>query len=131
MVVIALVGCRSAPEEAGPRTVRVEDQTVPVARFTGALDALCQARIEVEDHPGEAERIYREDAQAELDLIVRALRPTSRLQAEELLAAKRKVEADFARPSSPVLLFLDLGALAEATTASLVRLAIPARPCAK
>lgn len=133
-LLVLAVGCGggstggASPGAAGPSTITVGTDRVPVAGLVGASAGLCQARDASTSNPAEARAAFYDRAHDAIHTVARALEPVDRAMAAQLLEAKEKVEAELdAKPPAPVR--DDLGRLADAYRAGLGRLAIAVPPC--
>jgi hypothetical protein len=114
---------------AVPAAVMMAGESVPVARLTGYLTAICTSAREAATDVDAARRTFNGRAHDGLHLIARGLETVDRTAAATLLQAKQKVEADLSKPPPAAQLVADLNHLADVTRSSLALFEVTADAC--
>jgi hypothetical protein len=121
----------AAPTTAStvPAAVMVAGESVPVARLTGYVAAICTSAQQAATDVDAARRTFNGRAHDGLHLIARGLETVDRSAAATLLQAKQKVEADLSKPPPAAQLVADLNQLADVTRSSLALFEVTADAC--
>jgi hypothetical protein len=122
-----LAACTSNGDE--DRHLDVSGEQVATSTLRGIVDGLCAAERQALEDREAARAAFFGRAHEPLHTLAKAVQPTDRRAAGELLRAKQAVEADLGDPAGRRDLAGDLRRLGETTLQALKILGIKAQPC--